>query len=343
TSGSESLPKAVPLTHSNLLTNGRDILAHGDVFEGDTVLGLLPPFHSFGLTTTILLPLCSGLRTVYYPNPTESAVLARLLHSYRASVLFATPTFLGGILRVAEDEQMASLRLAVLGAEKCPDTLNETLARRLPRTMVLEGYGITECSPVVSCSTTRAPVAGSIGTLLAHVEGTLVSLDLSRRVAVGETGLLLVRGPSVFPGYLHHVGASPFVGVDGKSWYRTGDLVRSTREGVLYFEGRLQRFVKLGGEMVSLPAIESVLAQAMGRGDDGPTLAVEAIGHPDGPDIVLFTTFPADRATANAAIREAGFSPLHHIRQVVQVEAIPLLGTGKTDYRALKERFADAP
>jgi long-chain-fatty-acid--[acyl-carrier-protein] ligase len=341
TSGSESLPKAVPLTHTNLLTNGRDILAHGDVFDGDAVLGLLPPFHSFGLTTTIVLPLCSGLRTVFYPNPTESAVLARLLQAYRASVMFATPTFLGGIVRVAEDEQLVSLRLAVLGAEKCPDALNDTLKRRLPQTMVLEGYGITECSPVVSCSTTRAPVPGSIGTLLAHVEGAIVDLASGRRVDVGETGLLLVRGPSVFGGYLHHEGESPFVEFDGKKWYRTGDLVRSTREGVLYFEGRLQRFVKLGGEMVSLPAIEAVLTQALGRGEDGPTLAVEAVGHPDGPDIVLFTTFPADRATANAVIREAGFSALHHIRQVIQVDAIPLLGTGKTDYRALKARFAD--
>jgi long-chain-fatty-acid--[acyl-carrier-protein] ligase len=340
TSGSENLPKAVPLTHANLLTNGRDILAHGDVFEGDVVLGLLPPFHSFGLTTTILLPLCSGLRTVYYPNPTESAVLARLLQSYRATVLFATPTFLGGIVRVAEEEQLGSLRLAVLGAERCPDSLNETLKRRLPQTMVLEGYGITECSPVVSCSTTRAPVPGSIGTLLAHVEGAIVDLPVSRRVAVGETGLLLVRGPSVFAGYLHHEGESPFVVFEGKTWYRTGDLVRSTREGVLYFEGRLQRFVKLGGEMISLPAIEAVLARALGSGDDGPTLAVEAIGHPDGPDIVLFTTFPADRATANTAIKDAGLSALHHVRQVIQVEAIPLLGTGKTDYRTLKERFA---
>ena len=313
------------------------------MFDGDAVLGLLPPFHSFGLTTTIVLPLCSGLRTVFYPNPTESAVLARLLQSYRASVMFATPTFLSGIVRVAEDEQLASLRLAVLGAEKCPDSLNDTLKRRLPRTMVLEGYGITECSPVVSCSTTRAPVPGSIGTLLAHVEGVIVDVAVSRRVDVGETGLLLVRGPSVFGGYLLHEGESPFVEFDGKKWYRTGDLVRSTREGVLYFEGRLQRFVKLGGEMVSLPAIEAVLAQALGRGEDGPTLAVEAVGHPDGPDIVLFTTFPADRAAANAAIREAGFSALHHIRQVIQVDAIPLLGTGKTDYRALKERFADAP
>jgi len=340
TSGSEDLPKAVPLTHANLLTNGRDILAHGDLTEGDIVLGMLPPFHSFGLTTTVVLPLCSGLRTVFYPNPTESAALARLIPAYQASILFATPTFLGGIVRIAEDEQLRSLRLAVVGAERCPDALNDTLARRAPHTKVLEGYGITECSPVVSCSPTRAPVRGSIGTLLQHVEGAIVDLELRHRVAVGETGMLLVRGPSVFPGYLHHQGESPFVDFEGKTWYRSGDLVRSTRDGVIYFEGRLKRFVKLGGEMISLPAIEGVLARALGAGtDEGPSLAVEALGHPDAPDIVLFTVAPVDRATANAAIREAGLSALHNIRQVMLVEVMPLLGSGKTDYRTLKARY----
>lgn len=340
TSGSESLPKAVPLTHANLLTNSRDILVRGELIEGDILLGLLPPFHSFGLTTTVLLPLCTGLRTIYYPNPTESAVLARVIKAYRATLVFATPTFLSGILRAADDDQIATLRLAVTGAERCPDALNEMLAARLPNATVLEGYGITECSPVVSVSHVRAPVPGSIGRLLDHVEGAVVDVGLTRRVGPNETGMLLVRGPSIFPGYLHHTGESPFVEFEGKQWYRTGDLVRGTAEGTLYFEGRLKRFVKLGGEMISLPAIESVLLQHVGEADAGPTLAVEAIGNPDSPDIVLFTTRGLDRSDANAVIRTAGLSALHHIRQVITVDAIPVLGTGKTDYRALKERYA---
>lgn len=339
TSGSESLPKAVPLTHANLLTNGRDILARGELTERDILLGLLPPFHSFGLTTTVLLPLCTGLKTVYYPNPTESAVLARVIKAYRASVVFATPTFLSGILRAADDDQIATLRLAVTGAERCPDALNEALATRLPGATVLEGYGITECSPVVSVSHVRAPVPGSIGRLLDNVEGAVVDLGLTRRVGPDETGMLLVRGPSIFPGYLHHEGESPFVDFDGRQWYRTGDLVRASMDGVLYFEGRLKRFVKLGGEMISLPAIESVLQQHAATDDPGPTLAVEAIGNPDSPDIVLFTTRSTDRAEANAVIRAAGLSALHYVRQVIRVDAIPVLGSGKTDYRTLKERY----
>ncbi len=132
TSGSESLPKAVPLTHRNLLANIADILKMGQLEERDITVGLLPPFHSFGLTTTVLLSWCLGLRTVFHPNPTESALLARVIDAYGATVLFGTPTFLGGIVRVATDRQLSSVRLAVTGAEKCPDSLFATLRERWP-------------------------------------------------------------------------------------------------------------------------------------------------------------------------------------------------------------------
>ncbi len=338
TSGSESLPKAVPLTHTNILTNVRDVLQLGRVVDGDVLLGFLPPFHSFGLLATVVLPCSVGLRTVYHANPTEAAVLARLMEAYTVSVVISTPTFLSGILRVAEDRQLASLRLAVTGAEKCPDQLYEALRTRCPSAVVMEGYGITECSPVVSLNDVDAPVPGSIGHLLPSLEGAIVDLDTGARVPPGGTGMLLVRGPSIFPGYLHHAGDPPFIDFEGRAWYRTGDLVMANPDGVLFFKGRLKRFVKLGGEMISLPAIESVLQQHFQEADDGPVIAVEAMGNPDSPDIVLFTRQPADRGQVNAWLREAGLSPLHNVRQVVEVDAIPLLGTGKTDYRSLKAR-----
>lgn len=339
TSGSESLPKAVPLTHGNLLANIRDVLCMADVYETDVLLGLLPPFHSFGLTTTVLLPLTIGLRTVYHPNPTESALLAKVLAAYRASITFGTPTFLGGIVRAAADDELTTLRLAVTGAEKCPASVHQAIRSRAPGATILEGYGITECSPVVAVNPTTRQVEGSVGTLLPHVEGAVVTLDLGRRVKAPETGMLLVRGPSIFGGYLKHEGESPFVSFEGHSWYRTGDLVSASADGYLFFQGRLKRFVKLGGEMVSLPAIESVLQAHFGEADDGPLVAVEALGNPDSPDIALFTRTPAERGTVNNLIRQAGLSPLHNIRQVVEVESIPVLGTGKTDYRSLKARF----
>ena len=343
TSGSESLPKAVPLTDANLLTNIGDILHMGQLEERDVLMGLLPPFHSFGLTATLLLPLCIGMRTTYHANPTEAAILARQIDAYRATVIFATPTFLAGIVRAAGPRQLDSLRLAVTGAEKCPGQLYDTLRARVPGAIILEGYGITECSPVVSVTPMEAPVPGSIGRLLPSVEGVVVSLDQTCRAAPDETGMLLVCGPSIFSGYLHYTGESPFVEFEGRSWYRTGDLVSATADGTIYFKGRLKRFVKLGGEMISLPAIESVLqAHFAEPGDAGPTIAVEALGHPDSPDIVLFTRAPADRSHVNALIKEAGLSALHNIRQVVQVDAIPVLGTGKTDYRTLKARYSHA-
>ena len=342
TSGSESLPKAVPLTHRNLLTNIADIQKIGRLEERDITVGLLPPFHSFGLTTTVLLSWCLGLRTVFHPNPTESALLAKVIDTYKATVLFGTPTFLGGIVRVAGDGQLASLRLAVTGAEKCPESLFATLAERWPSVSVLEGYGITECSPVVAVNPLDEPVPGTIGRLMPSVEGAVVDLEIGRRAAAGETGLLLVRGSSVFGGYLNYAGDSPFVTFENKPWYRTGDLVAASTEGRLTFKGRLKRFIKLGGEMVSLPAIEDVLQRHFGEADDGPVIAVEAIGDPEHPDVVLFTRRPADRGEVNALIKDAGLSALHYVRQVILVESIPVLGTGKTDYRALKARYPSA-
>ena len=338
TSGSESLPKAVPLTHRNILTNIRDVLRMVDVVDGDVLLGMLPPFHSFGITVTTVLPLCSGLRTVYHPNPTEAAILARVIEAFRVTMMVGTPTFLAGVVRVARPGQLDSLRLAVTGAEKCPQTVYESLRERCPRLAVFEGYGITECSPVVSVNPSDTPVPGSIGKLLPNVEGVIVGLESGARVPPGKTGMLLVRGPSIFSGYLAHGGESPFATFEGKTWYRTGDLVRQTDAGVLFFEGRLTRFIKLGGEMISLPAIETALQPhfAQSERDEGPVIAVDALGTAEAPEIVLYTTREVDRAEVNQWLRTGGLSPLYHVRRVVKVDAIPVLGTGKTDYLTLK-------
>ena len=341
TSGSESLPKAVPLTHANLLTNIRDILRIVHIEEPQVLLGMLPPFHSFGITVTTLLPMCAGVRTVYHPNPTEAAVLARLIEAYKVTILAGTPTFLHGIVRASHGTQLASLQIAVTGAEKCPDSVYQALRAQCPQALILEGYGITECSPVVSANRPERQVAGSIGTLLPAVEGVIVDVEsCRRRVPVGETGMLLVRGPSIFSGYLNHSGESPFVEFEGRRWYRTGDLVRQDETGVIFFEGRLKRFLKLGGEMISLPAIESVLAPHIAaETDEGPVMAVEALGSPESPEVVLFSRRPVHRDQANAWLRAAGLSPLHYVRQVIEVDSIPVLGTGKTDYRGLKEQY----
>jgi len=342
TSGSENLPKAVPLTHSNLLSNVRDVVNGLSLKKTDSLFGMLPPFHSFGLTGTFILPLCTGLKIVYHSNPTHSLFIARLIEAYRVSIIVGTPTFLYGIARAAEPEQLKSLNVAFSGAEKCPEAVYEALQLSCPEIKILEGYGITECSPVVSFNRPENAKPFTIGTVVESLDYAIVNLKNSARVNKGSQGMLLVKGPSIFKGYIKFSGSSPFVTFENRTWYKTGDLVKEDKDKILTFCGRLKRFVKLGGEMISLPAIEHVLLPYYSSEDDtSPVIAVEAVSHEDHPEIILFTTIKTDRNVVNRQIRHSGLSPLHNIRRIIEVDSIPVLGTGKTDYRSLKEMKRD--
>jgi acyl carrier protein len=343
TSGSENMPKAVPLTHDNILSNLRAVLKTIRLLQSDVLLGMLPPFHSYGLSTNVCLPTCCGLPCVYHSNPTEGMHLAKLTATYGATLAIGTPTFLNGILRVASDNDLRTLRAVITGAEKCPEHVYDSLARFWPWVKVLEGYGITECSPIVSINDENDIRHGTIGKVLPGIEYARKRVETEEAAPPDEPGMLLVRGPSIFGGYLHYTGPSPFVDWNGKRWYMTGDLVTELPGGVIKFAGRLKRFIKLGGEMISLPAIEDVLTAAFVKPEEkGPLLAVESTAAELNPDIVLFTAAgkTVTREQANDELRKAGFSALHLIRQVVPVESIPVLGTGKTHYRALRERLA---
>lgn len=336
TSGSESLPKAVPLTHANLLANLRDFEKVFEFEARDRLLGVLPPFHSFGLSVALLLPMTAGIPVVYHPNPTEGGRLAQTIAAYRVSLLAAAPTFLRGILKAATGLGLGSLRVLISGGERCPDDVYDLAAARAPEAVFLEGYGVTECAPVVSVNAYRDPRRGTIGRPLPSVECALMDWETGLRAGPGKPGMLLVRGPNVFGGYLKHEDPSPFVEFEGRRWYRTGDLVVE-RDGVLVFAGRLKRFVKIGAEMISLPAIEEALLARFGKPEDeAPALAVEGHEGSAGPEIVLFTGRPLEMDAVAETLREAGFSALCRPRRIVPVDAIPLLGTGKTDYRALR-------
>jgi long-chain-fatty-acid--[acyl-carrier-protein] ligase len=342
TSGSEKAPKAVPLTHHNILSDQRT----GGPFLGlrhcDAILGFLPAFHSFGLTVTSLLPLLGGMRVVHHPDPTDASGLARKLAAYRPSILVGTPTFVNFILERAERDHLNSLRLIVVGAESCPPSVRQRCADIAPSATLLEGYGITECSPVVSSNTVNANRPGTLGKPLPGVEVRVVDLETDEFLPANRLGMLLVSGPTVFPGYIAYDGPSPFQEREGKRWYITGDLAHIDDDGFIHFGGRLKRFLKAGGEMISLPALEEPFARLYPPTKDGPRVAVEGIEMDSGRRIVLFATEPMNLREANARLIEEGFHGVMRFDEVRQVESIPVLGTGKTDYKALRALVAES-
>ena len=256
-------------------------------------------------------------------------------------MLIGTPTFLSAIIKAGTQEQLQSLKLAYTGAEKCPDSVYEAFSSINHDARLCEGYGITECAPLVSLNTRDDNHPGTIGRILPSLEYAIVDDDTGQEVSRGDRGLLLVRGPSIFSGYLNDSKGIGFTEFNGKRWYQTGDFVREQQERILHFCGRKKRFIKLGGEMISLVAIEDVLVKNYAdHANDGPVLAVESSGTVETQEIVLFSTFATTRQEVNAVLQRAGLSPLHHIKAIVRVDEVPILGTGKTDYKMLKAQLA---
>ncbi|MBP7652517.1 AMP-binding protein [Candidatus Dependentiae bacterium] len=340
TSGSENNPKSVPLSHKNIIQNIRDILDYIELRGSDIILGMLPPFHSFGITATMLMPLCLGIKTVFHSNPTEGAILSKIIFSYKVTMLVGTPTFVNGIMRAASKEQMSSVRIAATGAEKCSEQVYNAIKELCPQAVICEGYGITECSPVVSFNPTNNPEPGTIGKVLKSIEYIIINPETNEPVKKGDQGMLLVRGPSIFSGYLDEKDSNPFIEYKGKTWYKTGDLVSEKENGYLIFKGRLKRFIKIGGEMISLLAIENVLNKNLIPPDlnqDGPVFAVDEFQMENNSKIVLFTTIDIDKINVNSAIRKAGLSNLHSIYKIIKLDVIPTLGSGKTDYKKCRQ------
>lgn len=340
TSGSETNPKAVPLTQQNLMVDVTNAAADMNIQKDYCLLGMLPPFHSFGTLLSIVFPCVSNIRVVYHTNPTEGAMLARLTAAYKVNFFCGTPTFIANILRCGTPQQLETLRLVVCGAEKCPQSTFDLLHEKTPMAELYEGYGITECGPVVSLNKPRAYRAGTIGKLLPCIKGVVMDEDCRKVLPTGATGMLVVCGDTIFNGYLGYKGPSPFLLREGRNWYRTGDLVQIDADGFVTFRGRLKRFVKIGGEMVSLPALEDVLLARYPNPDvKGPSLAVEAYGPDSAPVVALVSTLPLDREEVNDFLRREGFAAIYSIREIRHWESIPLLGSGKTDYRAIKSRL----
>ncbi len=335
TSGSEALPKGVPLSHRNILSNVRGVLEAFKIQSADVLLGFLPPFHSFGLTICSILPLVTGLRVAYHPNPNESRNIAKAIGRWGATIAAGTPTFLRSILRSGDASQFQTLRALVSGAERAPQELFELAASINPSLSLVEGYGITECSPVVSVGRPDEARVG-VGRPLSGVSLAIVQPETHESVPDGEQGLILIRGDTIFNGYLDPT-LDPFIEHNRSRWYNSGDLGR-IENGNLVITGRLKRFIKIGGEMVSMGAIEEALQRKLPPADGAPTVAVLPQGtEGDGrPRLIAFATGALSIEAANACLEEGGFPHIVHISEVRTLKELPVLGTGKTDYQGLK-------
>ncbi|MEE4453535.1 acyl-[ACP]--phospholipid O-acyltransferase [Novosphingobium resinovorum] len=328
TSGSEGTPKGVVLTHRNLLSNCAQLAARIDFNSSDVVLNALPVFHSFGLTGGTLLPLLNGIRTVLYPSPLHYRIVPALAYDANATILFGTDTFLSGYARMAHGYDFYSLRYIFAGAERVRDETRRVYAEKFGL-RILEGYGATEAAPVIAVNTPMHFKAGTVGRLLPGIVGRLDAVP-----GIAEGGRLFIRGPNVMAGYL--LASAPGVlQPPQEGWHDTGDIVTIDDAGFVTIRGRAKRFAKIGGEMVSLPAVEGYAAAVW------PGFEHAVVTRPDakkGEQLVLFTTAPSpDPRALQEWARANGVTELMVPRDIRAVEALPVLGTGKLDYVTMGE------
>ena len=346
TSGTTGEPKGVVVSHCNVVGNVSQFRQLLDAKKTDAILASLPFFHTFGSTVTLWYPLIEGVRILTYPNPLDAAKCAALIERYQLTFLLATPTFLRLYLRKAEPEQLRSLRLIIVGAEKLPLDLASHFEERFHKE-VFEGYGLTETAPVVSVnlpeptpSTAPTNRLGSVGRLAPGIAAEIRESETNRKLSLFETGMLWLRGPNIFEGYLHDPQRTAEVLRDG--WLKTGDIARFDEDGFLYIEGRLSRFSKIGGEMVPHEAIEQKIIDLLdlsGR-DERPIAIVGVQDEAKGEALVLLSAVDIDLAELRKKLQEAGVPNLWIPKRVQRVEAIPVLASGKLDLKKCQELVA---
>lgn len=343
-SGSEGEPKGIMLTHYNVMSN---IEASIQVFpheKWDVLVGILPFFHSFGYTGTLWVPLTQKLSAIYHPNPLEAKAIGELIHKYRGKILFSTSTFLQGLIRRCSPRQLSSLQFVVTGAEKLAPRVRDAFKEKFG-VEPLEGYGTTECAPIVSVNIPdfRAPgfyqkgtKRGSIGHPLPGISVRIVDPDSRQVLQNGLAGVLQVKGPNVMKGYLNLPEKTDQVLQDG--WYETGDIATIDEDGFITITDRLARFSKIGGEMVSHTKVEEELQKVLGETDR--VLAVAGV--PDenkGERLVVLHTLDDDRyEELMSKLDEVNLPNLWIPKQKAfyKVDEIPVLGTGKMDLKSVK-------
>ncbi|MEM9588846.1 MAG: AMP-binding protein, partial [Planctomycetota bacterium] len=351
TSGSTGMPKGVLLSNANISHNVDAVRRAIRLNQSDTVLGILPFFHSFGYSVTLWAVMTLGPRGVYHFNPLDAKQVGKLTKKYGATVLLGTPTFLRGYMRRVEPDQFATLDVVVVGAEKMPADLFDAFEQKFGVRPV-EGYGATELSPLVSVnippsrlsvSFHKNCVEGSVGRPFAGIAARVVSTDDGHELPVGEDGMLMITGPNVMQGYAGQEELTKKAITDG--WYNTGDIAHVDADGFLHITGRLSRFSKIGGEMVPHVRIEEELTKLVSDANDEEIrVCVTAVPDPKKGEklIVLLKSGRGEPEELREGLRGAGLPNLFvpAADGFYHVDEIPLLGTGKLDLKAAKDLAA---
>lgn len=350
-SGSEGKPKGVVLSHRNIQSNCKQISDVLNTRVDDVVIASLPPFHAFGLTVTLIMPLIEGVPVACHPDPTDVLGIAQTVAKYRATILFGTATFLSlySRNRKVAPVMLDSLRFVVAGAEKLPEKVRRDFQLKFNK-FILEGYGATETTPVASVNVPDAVdtsdwkiqvggLKGSVGMPLPGTSFKVVDPDTRQELPLGEDGMILISGNQVMLGYLNDEAKTSEVifEQDGMRWYVTGDKGHISPEGFLIIVDRYSRFAKIGGEMVSLGAVEEA-ARGVLEGDSEADLAAAAVADAKkGEKIIMLVTSDKLQSELREKMIAAGVAPLMIPSQVICVQEIPKLGSGKTDFSALNK------
>lgn len=332
TSGSEGKPKGVVHSHSTILANIAQIKSIIDFSMQDKFMMVLPLFHAFGFTCGAIMPLVAGSRLFVYPSPLHYRVIPEVIYDRGCTVLFGTSTFLGNYAKFANPYDFYKLRYVVAGAEKLNEEVRNVYVDKFG-IRILEGYGATECAPVLAVNTPMANRLGSVGTLIPGLEAKLEQVP-----GIADGALLSVRGPNVMLGYYLY-DRPGVIEATNDGWHSTGDIVHIDEDGFLFIKGRVKRFAKIAGEMVSLETAESIAYHASPAHQHAASTQNDAAR---GENIVLFTTDTTlTREALSLNAKTLGYPELAIAKKLVVIETLPLLGTGKTDYISLKA-MADA-
>jgi len=333
TSGTEGAPKGVVLSHRNIQANRYQVASCINFGPSDIVFNALPLFHSFGLSTATLLPVLFGLRVFLYPSPLHYRIIPEMVYGTNATLLFGTDTFLSGYARYAHPYDFYSLRFVCSGAERLKDETRRLYSERFG-VRIFEGYGATETAPVLAINSPMQRRLGRVGRLLPGIEWRLLEVS-----GIAEGGRLQVKGPNVMAGYLK-LDRPGLLQPPEDGWYDTGDVVSLDAEGYVTIRGRLKRFAKVGGEMISLAAVEGQIARLW----PGRNHAVVNLPDPKkGEQLILVTDYPeARRDELLAFARQEGVADIAVPKTLHKVPKLPMLGTGKLDYMAIRALAEEA-